>query len=215
VDFYYGLGSRYSYLASTQIAQLEADTGCRVRWRPLYSADLFSARGTDPFRGEPVSGQYAWSYRRFDAECWADYYGVPFREPGDVRADWRLLALAATAADRMGAVEPFSQRLFEAVFVRGTSPLASSTCHHLAGEVGLDRAAFGAALGAPETEAAHAMTLADALAAGVFGVPSFLLAGKVYWGNDRLPVVRYMLLKSKEGGGGTAKLGGAPGVSTG
>jgi 2-hydroxychromene-2-carboxylate isomerase len=41
VDFYYGLGSRYSYLASTQIARLERDTGARVRWRPLYSGDLF------------------------------------------------------------------------------------------------------------------------------------------------------------------------------
>ena len=51
VDFYYGLGSRYSYLASTQIERLEAETGCRVRWRPLYSGDLFAARGADPVPG--------------------------------------------------------------------------------------------------------------------------------------------------------------------
>jgi len=31
VDFYYAIGSRYSYLASTQIARLERETGCRVR----------------------------------------------------------------------------------------------------------------------------------------------------------------------------------------
>jgi 2-hydroxychromene-2-carboxylate isomerase len=72
VAFYYGLGSRYSYLASTQIARLDTDTGCRVHWRPLYSADLFQARGADPFQGRPVSGQYDWAYRRFDAACWAD-----------------------------------------------------------------------------------------------------------------------------------------------
>jgi 2-hydroxychromene-2-carboxylate isomerase len=197
VAFFYGLGSRYSYLASTRIEQLEADTGSRVRWRPLYSADLFSARGADPFHGAPVSGQYDWAYRRFDAECWADYYGVPFREPDDIEADWRLLALAATAADRMGAVEAFSQKVFEAVFVRGTSPLDASTCHRLAGEVGLDPAAFGAALETPETEAAHAATIADALAAGVFGVPSFVLGGRVFWGNDRLPLVRHRLLEGQ------------------
>jgi 2-hydroxychromene-2-carboxylate isomerase len=197
VDFFYGLGSRYSYLASTQIAQLEADTGCRVRWRPLYSADLFAARGLDPFRGEPISGQYDWSYRRFDAACWADYYGVPFREPSDVQADWRLLALAATAADRMGAVEPVSQKVFDAVFVHGTSPLDAAACLRLAAEVGLDQAAFAAALEAPETTAAHAATLVDAQALGVFGVPSFVIDGQVYWGNDRLPIVRHMLLKAR------------------
>lgn len=197
IDFFYGLGSRYSYLASTQITQLEADTGCRVRWRPLYSADLFSLRGADPFRGEPSSGQYDWSYRRFDAECWADYYGVPFREPSDVEADWQLLALAATAAGRMGAVEAFSQKVFEAVFVRGTSPLDAQACLRLAGEIGLDRRMFQAALEAPETAAALAATVADAHAQGVFGVPSFVLGGQVYWGNDRLPIVRHMLLKTR------------------
>jgi 2-hydroxychromene-2-carboxylate isomerase len=197
VHFFYGLGSRYSYLASTQIARLEADTGCRVRWRPLYSADLFAARGADPFRGEPISGQYDWSYRRFDAECWADYYGVPFREPGDVDADWRLLALAAAAADRMGAIQPFSQKVFDAVFVHGTSPLDAQACLRLAGEVGLDESSFGVVLEAPETAAALAATLADAQAQGVFGVPSFVLDGQIYWGNDRLPIVRHMLLKAR------------------
>jgi 2-hydroxychromene-2-carboxylate isomerase len=108
VRFYYGLGSRYSYLASTQIERLAAETGCRVRWRPLYSGDLFAARGTDPFAGPPLSGQYDWAYRRADAEAWADYYDVPYREPDDVRCDPRRLALACTAAARLGAVEAFS-----------------------------------------------------------------------------------------------------------
>ena len=82
IDFYYGLGSRYSYLASTRIEALEAATGRTVRWRPLYSGDLFEARGTNPFAAaEPRSGQYDPAYRRADAEAWADCYGVPFREP--------------------------------------------------------------------------------------------------------------------------------------
>ena len=197
VDFFYGLGSRYSYLASTQIAQLEAETGCRVRWRPLYSPDLFALRDADPFQGKPVSGQYAWSYRGFDAACWADYYGVPFREPDDVEADWRLLALAATVADCLGAVELYSRRLFAAVSVEDVSPLDAAACLRLAGEVGLDQSAFGMALEAPETAAALAATVADAHALGAFGVPSFVLDGQVFWGNDRLPIVRHRLLKAR------------------
>ncbi|MEM7024290.1 MAG: DsbA family protein [Pseudomonadota bacterium] len=197
VAFYYGLGSRYSYLASTQIGRLIADTGCTVRWRPIYSADLFAARGTDPFKGTPASGQYSWAYRRFDAECWADYYGVPYREPDDIEADWRLLALAATAADRLGAVERFSRRIFDTVFVEGISPLDHVACVRLASDVGLDETTFGTVLAASETAAALAATLADAQAAGVFGVPSFVLDGQVYWGNDRLPIVRDRILKAQ------------------
>jgi 2-hydroxychromene-2-carboxylate isomerase len=195
VDFFYGLGSRYSYLASTRIAQLEADTGCRVRWRPLYSADLFAARGRNPFEGRPVSGQYEWAYRRRDAERWATYYGVPYREPEGASFDPGRLALACTAAAVLGAVEPFSRRLFRAVFVDGTSPLDDQVCSELAREIGLDEDAFLAALGDPETAARLAATVEEAAARGVFGVPSFVVVGEVYFGNDRLPLVRHALLQ--------------------
>jgi len=204
VRFYYGLGSRYSYLASTQIERLQVDIGCRVRWRPLYSGDLFQARGADPFAGPPISGQYDRAYRRFDAECWADHYGVPYREPDDVRCDPRRLALACTAAARLGAVEAFSRRLFQAVFVAGASSLDDTACVRIAGEIGLDPETFEAALDDRETSAALEATLAEALAAGVFGVPSFVVGGRVYFGNDRLPILRHMLLGDKRPAPGAA-----------
>ena len=197
MEFFYGLGSRYSYLASTQIAQLEADTGCRVRWRPLYSADLFAARGLDPFKGKPVSGQYDWAYRRRDAERWAALYGVPYREPEDVRFDPRGLALACTAAASLSAVESFSRRLFQALFVDGTSPLDDGACAALAREIGLDEGAFRAALGHPDTAARLAATVEEAAARGLFGVPSFVVGNEVYFGNDRLPLVRHALLQDR------------------
>jgi 2-hydroxychromene-2-carboxylate isomerase len=193
VDFYYGMGSRYSYLASTQLARLAADTGCEIRWRPLYSGDLFAARGVDPFTGTPVSGQYEWAYRKRDAERWAAYYGVPYREPDDVRFDPRRLALACTAAARLGAVAAFSRRLFQVLFVDGVTPLDDDACVKLAAKAGLERRRFRAALEQPETAALLATTVEQALACGVFGVPSFVVGDEVYWGNDRLPLLRHAL----------------------
>jgi 2-hydroxychromene-2-carboxylate isomerase len=35
VEFFYGIASRYSYLAATRIAALEAETGCTAKWRPI------------------------------------------------------------------------------------------------------------------------------------------------------------------------------------
>ena len=197
VDFFYGLGSRYSYLAATQIDRLRTETGCRVRWRPLFSGDLFAARGRDPFAGEPRSGQYEWAYRRRDAERWAAYYGVTYREPDAVAFDPRRFALACTAAARLGAVEPFSRRLFRALFVDGISPLDDEVCATLAREVGLDQAAFRRALEQPETAADLAATVQEALARGVFGVPTFVLGDEIYFGNDRLVLVRHALLQAR------------------
>src|SRR3954471_21309911 len=90
VQFIFGLGSRYSYLAATQISALEHDTGCTVAWLPLLSSELMRRRNQNPFAakdadgnwsGAAVSGQYTESYRRTDLARWARLYGVPYQEP--------------------------------------------------------------------------------------------------------------------------------------
>jgi 2-hydroxychromene-2-carboxylate isomerase len=57
VEFFFAPGSRYCYLAASQICSLETDTGCRVDWRAVYGPDLRALGGRDPFAGPPVSGQ--------------------------------------------------------------------------------------------------------------------------------------------------------------
>lgn len=153
VRFYYSLGSRYSYLASTQMEKLERDTSCKVDWCPLYSVDLYELRGTNPFEGEAVSGQYGWDYRQYDAECWADYYGVPYREPrGFVEFDPRLLARACVAAKELRAARTYSKSLFSAVFVEDVAEIDRDECVERARKVGLSKERFTDMLNSPEVE---------------------------------------------------------------
>ncbi len=197
VDFYYGLGSRYSYLAATQIGALEAETGCQVAWRPLSSGDLMAARGHNPFHGEPGSGQYDWTYRQRDAEAWAGYYGVPYREPLGFRVDPRHLAEACIAAGRMNHLVPYSRRLFAAIFVDGRQ-VDSAALEEIAGEIGLDPVEFRALRGDPATVAAHLDSVREAHRRGAFGVPTFFVGDRMFWGNDRLVLLRHHLMTRRE-----------------
>jgi 2-hydroxychromene-2-carboxylate isomerase len=198
VDFYYGLGSRYSYLASTQLARIEAETGCRFHWHPLASGALMALRGGQPFRGRPVSGQYEWPYRQYDAEAWAEYYGVPYREPVAFRADPKFLALAATAAKRLGAVEAYSRRLFRAIFVEATA-VNEDQVIDFAEDAGLEAQAFRTHLEDPATAELHEAALQAAHRRGAFGVPTFFVGKRLFWGNDRLPLVAHALRKAQAG----------------
>jgi 2-hydroxychromene-2-carboxylate isomerase len=194
VRFYYSVGSRYSYLASTQMEKLERQTGCEVVWCPLYSADLYALRGASPFEGRPVSGQYGWDYRRLDAERWADYYGVPYEEPrGAVNFDPRLLARACVAADTLGAVRPYSESLFSAIFVEALPEIGTEECVERAKTLGLPKGAFARELTSPGTERRLAETAEEARSAGAFGVPTFVVDGRTYWGNDRLVLLRHYI----------------------
>jgi 2-hydroxychromene-2-carboxylate isomerase len=200
VDFYYGLGSRYSYLASTQLDRIAAATGCRFAWHPLRSGALVELRGAHPFRGAPISGQYEWPYRQYDAEAWAEYYGVAYREPVDFRVDPTYLAVAASAAKRLGAVEAYSRCLFQAIFVEGRA-VAEADLTDLATEAGLDPRAFRAHLDDPATAELHEAALQAAHQRGAFGVPTFFLGERMFWGNDRLVLLEHFIKKAQAGTG--------------
>ncbi len=195
VDFYYGVASRYSYLASMRIEALEVETGCSVRWLPVCSRDLI-VRGGDPFDGSVVSGQYDWPYRRTDAESWAEYYGVPYNEPNFDDYDSHELAMACLAGERLGAVVAYSQALFRAVFVDG-GVIDAARLGDIAEAVGLERAAFAAALADPALDDAHAARVEEAHGRGAFGVPTFFVGERLFWGNDRMVLLRHHLMKGR------------------
>ena len=192
VDFYLGLGSRYSYLAASQVDRLETEHGCRFVWKPIASGALMDRRGGNPFRGEPLSGQYDWSYREYDAKCWADYYGIPFREPVTFRVDPDRLALACLAADGQGALVPCCRLLQKLIFVDGVA-IDDETIAELPKHLGLDEQAFRRDLAASQTRTRHEGLLDEARARGAFGVPTFFLGDRMFWGNYRLVLLEAAL----------------------
>lgn len=197
VDFYYGLGSRYSYLAATQIADLAAETDAVFNWRPLFSGELMARLGRSPFEGAPLSGQYDWIYRQRDAERWAALYGVPFLEPPPFAVSPERYALAAEAARRWDRAEAMSLALFDAIFGTGAT-VGDPEIRAAAVTADLDAGAHARHMEAPEVAAAVETSIRSALEAGVFGVPAFVVDGELYWGNDRLPLLRRQLLQGKQ-----------------
>jgi 2-hydroxychromene-2-carboxylate isomerase len=194
VDFYYSIGSRYSYLAATQIDALQQATGCHVEWHPVNSVRLISQLERSPFKGKPTSTQYEWTYRELDAQRWANLYGIPYLEPrGRVDFDSELLAQACTAAKRLGKVEEYSRSLFAAMFQDALAKIDDRECTIRAEACGIDAVDFQVALRSPETLTQLDRTIDSAIRAGGFGVPTFIVDGEIFWGNDRLVLLRHYL----------------------
>lgn len=192
IEFVFGLGSRYSYLASTQLGRIRQKTGCELLWIPVSSVELMSLRGQTPFLGAPVSGQYDQEYRRQDAEAWAAYYGVPFTEPHPAPQDHQLMAVACRAAEALGAMVPYVHTLFRAVFAEHRE-IDANACIDMATRQGLDRQKFGTALADPALRARVTQDAVASVARGMFGVPAFLVDDRMFWGNDRLVLLeRYL-----------------------
>jgi len=197
VEFFFSPASRYSYLAASQVEDLENETGCRVDWRPVHGPTLRALRGADPFAGTPVSGQYDWAYRRRDAEAWAESYGIRFREPPTHTFDFEIVARAATAAKRLGRAADYGWRITETIYGSDVWPVDEGACVRVAEELGIDAAEFRRALADPQTPRELADTAAEAHRRGAFGVPTFFVGDGMFWGNDRLVLVKRAVLRQR------------------
>ncbi|RMF21637.1 MAG: hypothetical protein D6756_12055 [Cyanobacteria bacterium J083] len=158
---------------------------------------LIKQNGISPFEGKPVSGQYQWFYRELDAKRWAKLYNIPYIEPrGKVNFDSELLARACTAAKCLGKVKEYTCLLFKAMFEDSVSQIDERECVIRAEACGISKINFQNLLTAQETLDQLNATIDRALESGVFGVPTFIVSGELFWGNDRIVLLRHYLKMS-------------------
>jgi len=198
VNFYFSPGSRYSYLAASQMGALELDTGGSVDWLPVNGGDIRAKRGRDPFVGEPVSGQYEHAYRHQDASAWAHFYGIPFREP-PAEIDFRLLVRAAESARQLGSVASYGWELARSVYGTDEWPIDEALCVRVAGRLEIPTGKFRELLHSLAIARSIMATADAAHARGAFGVPTFFFGDRMFWGNDRIPLLRHALREARSG----------------
>ena len=180
ITFWLGLGSRYSYLAGTQLSAFEARTGARFDWQPVNSVRLIQRanEGASPFDVPSPRGQYDLAWRDQDARRWADYYGVPYRTPDLRELDLDAGAVACWSASEAEGRAAIARALHKLIFVAGQRPDKTAIAKILQAQ--------GIEPGGEPARRRHEAAMDKEMAAGVFGVPSFEIDDKLFWGNDRL-----------------------------
>ena len=201
ITFFFGLGSRYSYLAATQIAALEKDRACRVTWRPLLSTVLMQRRAQNPFAtldaagnwsGAAVSATYTEKYRQADLARWAAYYGITYHEPPAPAIDAGRRTLFCVAAAELGAAAEYARGMFDLIYVQARK-VTEDDCRDLGRRCGLNPDTLTLIVDDGRATRRHEDYLSQAIAAGVFGVPTFLWDKELYFGNDRIVLLRHAL----------------------
>lgn len=187
ITFWFDPVSPYAWLAFDRLPQVLAGVSHAVEYRPVLFAGLLQHWGQKgPAEIEP---KRAWTYR--DALWRAHRQGTaldlpaahPFNPLG-------LLRLALACAPAGGTP---NRRVVEAVFrhawVGGEDAADVQRLQALAARLAPERDPDGA----PVKDELRAATAAAA-AAGVFGVPTFGCEGRLFWGDDALPMLRAALV---------------------
>ena len=191
---YWDFSSPFAYLGATQVAALARRTGANVVWHPILLGGLFRSLGTPdvPLAGfSPAKQRYIGK----DIDRWAAYWGVPFRFP----SKFPTLSLRAMRV-YVALPEPLRAAYRDAVFraywaddrdISDDAVLASCIEDASAAQDALARAT------SDDVKAELRRETEQAAERGVFGVPTFVVEGELFWGQDRLELVEAALAPSK------------------
>lgn len=188
IDFWYSIGSTYSYLTVMRMGDYAAQLGLEVCWRPFNVRDIMVAQKNIPFRDKPVKTAYMWR----DMERRAGLYGLPIKVPApyplpDLPLANQVALLGMSEGWGVDYTVETYRRWFQDGQIAGSDPNLSDSLR----AVGQDPAAVIARAESDEIRAALAAQTAEAMALGVFGSPSFVVGAEVFWGDDRLDDAAY------------------------
>src|SRR6267142_1837104 len=179
-DFFYDLGSPYSYLASTQLAGIEQRTGSRARLLPITLGGLRKATG----HHLPPPQQL--KYMSEDTARWAGQYVVKMQIPKSFPISTIQALRACIASDREGKAEQAMRALFATYWAEGEDISDAAVIEKALAQAGLNGKALIEATQQQEIKDVLRKNTDLALARGVFGVPTLFVGERSFWGNDRL-----------------------------
>jgi 2-hydroxychromene-2-carboxylate isomerase len=184
VEFWYEFASTYSYLAAMRIEAAAAAAGVAVEWKPFLLGPIFHAQGWDnsPFNIYPTKGRYMVR----DMERLAAERGLRFALPKPFPQNSLLAARLALVGAEEGWIAPFTRAVFTAEFADGAQIADRSVLASSLDGLRLDSQRLLSRTEQPEIKDRLKRQTADAQELGIFGAPSFVCGGELFWGDDRL-----------------------------
>lgn len=203
IECFFDCSSPWTWLAFRNLRKLSLELGEPVGWKPVLVGGIFNAVNPSvyQFRDKGVPAKQA--YLRKDLQDWARHEGVTIVFPPSVFPVNSVKAMRACCwlLDRDAAsagMEDFAEAVFKAYWSDDRDISQAPVLAEIAAGQGLDAAALLAGIATPEVKARLKAHTDEAIARGAFGSPTVFVAGDdMYFGNDRLPLVREAVLRQR------------------
>ena len=192
VEFYFDVGSPYSYLAYKALPGIAAAHGAQIVWRPMLLGGVFKATGNHS--PAEIAAKSNWMHQ--DMQRWAARYGAAFTRNPYFPVNTLTLMRGAVGMQMRG---PIFHKYLDAIFhAMWAEPRNLGELDELAAvlqRAGIDADAFHSLVNDPAVKQQLKKNTEDAVARGVFGAPTFFVGEEMHWGQDRLAFVAEALAR--------------------
>jgi carboxymethylenebutenolidase len=196
IDYYFAPQSPWTYLGHDRLVAMAHQAGAQVHLMPADFGQIFAASGGLPLGKRAPQRQ---AYSLVELARFRDHLGLPLNLqprffPVAVDDAARLLIAAQLAAGSEVALK-LSAAVFAAVWAQERNIADAGTLAELLAEQGLPADWLDDAHSAQVQELYEAHTR-QAIATGVFGAPSYVVDGEIFWGQDRLDLLERRLARA-------------------
>jgi len=194
IECFFDCSSPWTWLGFRNLQPLAAECGRSVRWRPILVGGVFNAVNPSVYasREHPVPAKQA--YMRKDLQDWARLAGLDIRHPPSVFPVNSVKAMRGCIwIEPRGLLVPFAEAVFEAYWTRDQDISQDAVLASVCEGLGIDPVEFAAGIARQDVKDALRANTEELMARGGFGSPTFFIGDDMYFGNDRLPLVREAL----------------------
>ena len=193
IDYYFTPQSPWTYLGHERFARIAREAGRAVRLLPADFGRVFAVSGGLPL-GQRAPQRHA--YRLIELQRFSEYLKLPLHVkpaffPVSSDAAARLL-IAVDQHDGMDAAMQLGSAIFSAVWAHQRNIADDATLAGLLADGGLDAARL-AQSHSPAVQAQYDANTQQAIDHQIFGAPSYVLDGEIFWGQDRLDFLQRKL----------------------
>lgn len=197
IEFYFDISSPWTYLAFHNIQPLARELNVPIAWKPFLVGGVFNTINPSVYasREKPIAAKQ--NYLRKDLADWARFVGLPIRFPPSVFPVNSVKAMrACVALDPEGKLPAFATAAFEAYWGDDRDISQEAVLAEVARRAGVDWATLHARIQTQAIKDALKANTDELIARGGFGSPTVFVDGSdMYFGNDRLPLVRDAVLR--------------------
>ncbi|MFM2450239.1 MAG: hypothetical protein RIS44_2689 [Pseudomonadota bacterium] len=194
IDYYFAPQSPYAYLGHARFVQMAQEAQAKVNVMPVDLGGVFPVSGGLPLAKRAPQRQ---AYRLLELRRFSEWLKLPlnpqpkfFPVSGD---DSAKLIIAVAMKDGHEAALKLAGAVHAACWAQERHIADESTLAAILQEQGLNPARLEDA----HSQAVHEQyqhNTQQAIAAGVFGAPSYVIEGEIFWGQDRLDFVQRRLM---------------------
>ena len=203
IEFFFDISSPWTYLAFHNVQPLAAELKVPIQWRPIMVGGIFNTINPSVYamRQNPVPAKMA--YMKKDLQDWARQAGLKIVMPPKVFPVNSVKAMRGciwldghTPSDTPSAMLPFATKAFEAYWAQEQDISQDDILAEICEAVGINVKAFFDGIGQQAIKDQLKTNTTEVVERGGFGSPSMFVGNDMYFGNDRLGLLRDALLRT-------------------